>query len=142
MKQIVESLEAEFDSLYADWLEVLQDVDFEPAPATRKPSGTSAVELLVRSAARVEQCFGGLTARLWDDPYEWTLPESFSSNEAVRAYLDEVDQTRKRGFALFSSDKDLTRQIAAPEELKQVYVVVMRALLAATSDLTLARDRL
>ncbi|HLA94383.1 MAG TPA: hypothetical protein VK612_01590, partial [Pyrinomonadaceae bacterium] len=32
-------------------------------------------EYLLRSAASVEQTFGGITRRLWDDPFEWTLPE-------------------------------------------------------------------
>jgi hypothetical protein len=27
------------------------------------------------SPARSEQTFGGITTRLWDDPFEWTLPE-------------------------------------------------------------------
>ena len=28
------------------------------------------------SAGTIEQTFGGITANLWDDPFEWTLPET------------------------------------------------------------------
>src|SRR3712207_7579473 len=36
----------------------------------------SCGEHVLRSAAAVEQTFGGITVNLWDDPFEWTLPES------------------------------------------------------------------
>ena len=35
----------------------------------------SVGEYILRSAATVEQTFGALTTRMWDDPFEWTLPE-------------------------------------------------------------------
>jgi hypothetical protein len=74
----------------------------------------SAGESLLRSAAAVEQTFGGLTVNLWDDPFEWTLPETLSTPLAVEQYLIEVDKARERGFALIESDQDLYRQIAVP----------------------------
>jgi hypothetical protein len=84
----------------------------------RKSSGAFPVyscgEHLLRSAAAVEQTFGGITVNLWDDPFEWTLPETLSTPERVAEYLMEVEATRQRGFALFSSDDDLRKEIAVP----------------------------
>ena len=77
----------------------------------------SCGEYLLRSAAAVEQTFDGLTTRLWDDPFEWTLPEKLSTHEAIIQYLDEVEETRKKGFDFFRSDDDLARDIPAPEKL-------------------------
>lgn len=62
----------------------------------------------------MEQTFGGLTATLWDDPFEWTLPETLSTPDKVREYLAEAEATRRRGFALLQADADLSKQILAP----------------------------
>src|SRR6185436_11799101 len=51
-------------------------------------------EQLLRSAAAVERTFGGITANLWDDPFEWTLPEHLSTKERIDEYLGEVEDTR------------------------------------------------
>src|SRR5687767_462125 len=48
---------------------------------------------LLRSAAMVEQAFGGITTRLWDDPFEWTLPEKLNGKDSILCYLDEVKET-------------------------------------------------
>src|SRR5947207_1532178 len=74
----------------------------------RKPPSRSNVRLsggehILRSAASVEQTFGGITSNLWDDPFEWTLPETLPTANKVARYLDEVDATRKHGFELFKS---------------------------------------
>ena len=68
----------------------------------------SCGEYLLRSAAAVEQTFGGMTTSLWDDPFEWTLPEAMFDNQKILEYLGEVETTRKKGFALLKSDDDLT----------------------------------
>jgi hypothetical protein len=80
----------------------------------------SVGEYLLRSAAAVEQTFGGITTKLWDDPFEWTLPEKLSTTEALLEYLNEVEATRQKGFLFFKSDEDLNRQIPAPERLTSV----------------------
>src|SRR5258708_16646198 len=36
-------------------------------------------ENILRGAAAVERTFGGITANLWDDPFEWALPETLST---------------------------------------------------------------
>ena len=99
---------------------------------TKLPGFTAARyscgELLLRSAAIVEMTFGGITTRLWDDPFEWTLPEKLSTHEAILDYLDEVEQTRKKGFGYFSSDSDLIRKIPAPQQLKPLIDILLDAL--------------
>src|SRR3954463_14561074 len=74
----------------------------------------SCGEYLLRSAGAVEQSFGGITANLWDDPFEWTLPETLQTPARVRDYLNEVEATRRRGFALIASDHDLRKEISLP----------------------------
>ena len=88
--------------------------------ARRDVSGSIAMfscgEYVLRTAAIVEKTFGGITTRLWDDPFEWTLPEKLSDKHAIIDYLDEVEQTRSNGFKFFTSDSDLTREMPAPED--------------------------
>lgn len=74
-------------------------------------------EYIVRSAAMVEQTFGGITTRLWDDPFEWTLPEKLNDHARIIEYLSEVEAVRQRGFALLASDDDLAKQFPAPVRL-------------------------
>src|SRR5438067_4863884 len=71
----------------------------------------SCGEYIMRSAAMVEQAFGGITTRLWDDPFEWTLPEKLNTGGKILEYLIEVENTRVLGFGFFKSDEDLSRQI-------------------------------
>ncbi len=84
----------------------------------RQASGVFPVyscgEHILRGAAVVEQTFGGITANLWDDPFEWTLPETLPAPELVAGYLDEVEATRQHGFAFFKSDADLPKEIVVP----------------------------
>jgi hypothetical protein len=92
----------------------------------------SCGECLLRSAAAVEKTFGGITTRLWDDPFEWTLPEKLSTPAAVVDYLDEVEQVRRRGFDYFSSDEDLTRELPAPEHLRTLANVLLETIAVAS----------
>src|SRR4051812_33732235 len=78
-------------------------------------------EYILRSAASMEQTFGGLTTRLWDDPFEWTLPEKLNSTRLVLDYFDEVEESRIRSFAFFRADSDLLKQVPAPEKLTPVF---------------------
>ncbi len=90
----------------------------------REPSGFVQVyscgEHILRSAATVEQAFGGLTVNLWDDPFEWALPESLRTPALVEGYLCEVEETRSRAFHLFQSDNDLLKEIQLPSGELQV----------------------
>ena len=88
-------------------------------------------EYLLRSAASIEQTFGGITTRLWDDPFEWTLPEKLNATTLVADYLDEVESTRKKGLAFLSSDDDLGRRIPAPAEVKTIFEILTDTLVRA-----------
>ena len=85
----------------------------------------SCGEYTLRSAAMVEKAFGGITTRLWDDPFEWTLPEKLSDKDKILTYLNEVEATRKKGFAFFTSDNDLKRRIPAPEKLRTIIDILL-----------------
>ncbi len=74
-------------------------------------------EYILRSAAAVEQTFGGITTRLWDDPFEWTLPEKLHSVGLISKYLTEVDCTRSGGIAFIANDDSLSRSIPAPVKI-------------------------
>ncbi len=88
-------------------------------------------ENIARSAALIEMTFGGITTRLWDDPFEWTLPETLNDNAKICNYLDDVEATRRRGFALFKTDEDLGRSIPAPRELRTIGEILIDTLAGA-----------
>jgi hypothetical protein len=103
----------------------------------RRSSGAFPVyscgEHLLRSAAAVEQTFGGLTVNLWDDPFEWTLPEALSTPARVTEYLMEAEEMRLRGFALFQSDDDLRREISVPPgEMQTLFHLLTETLVRAS----------
>ena len=94
--------------------------------------GLSVGENVLRAAALVEQTFGGITANLWDDPFEWTLPENLSTNARVIEYLGEVEATRKRAFTAFKGDDDLSRQVRVPSgETQPIVTLLMETLVNA-----------
>ena len=104
---------------------------WQPRQTTGLAPVYSFGEYLLRSAAAVEQTFGGLTARLWDDPFEWTLPETLSTPDKAREYLAEVAATRQRGLALLTSDADLTKEIFAPGGMTSVGALLSETLARA-----------
>ena len=108
-REIVQHIDAEFASL----IKSLKDL----APSVPP-------ENLLRSAAVIEQMCGGLTANLWDDPFEWTLPETLSNVDRVIEYLDEVDVARKRAFASID-DAALSKYIAMPSGESQVLISLL-----------------
>jgi hypothetical protein len=91
-------------------------------------------ENLVRSAAAIEQLCGGLTANLWDDPYEWTLPETLSNTDRVDDYLDEVDLARQRAFSSFD-DAALTKLISVPSGESQLLISLLLETLVKAAEL-------
>lgn len=99
----------------------------------RHPPHVSIGENLLRSAAALEQTFGGLTANLWDDPFEWTLPESLSTAELVTEYLAEVDAARASVFKSIRSDRELTKFISGPSgEPQQLFGLLVDTLMKAS----------
>jgi hypothetical protein len=119
----------EIDKRSRELLEKVDDAQlFMRVADTGSLSGASVGEYILRSAAMVEKTFGGITTRLWDDPFEWTLPEKLSDKAAVLNYLDEVEATRAKGFAFFTSDDDLSREIPAPEKLTPIIDILLDTL--------------
>ena len=78
----------------------------------------------IRSAAAVEQMINGITVRLWDDPFEWTLPEQLPTVQDLIGYFDEVESARIRGFEFLNDDADLQKLTPAPVELKSLAEVL------------------
>lgn len=96
-------------------------------------STSSFGENILRSAGAVEQTFGGITCNLWDDPFEWTLPETLSTNEKLIEYLNEVEETRNKGFTLLKDDEVLKKEIPnAAGELTTLFVLLIETLVSAS----------
>ena len=107
------------------------DLYRKPREIEHSMAAFSCGEFLLRSAAVVEQTFGGITTRLWDDPFEWTLPEKLSTPELVAGYMDEVEATRAGAFKFFKSDDDLRKQIPAPENLRTIFDLLLETIARA-----------
>jgi hypothetical protein len=119
---IVASLDREFSRLHFSACAVIEqtsiDILYAIPALTSLPSASrqlpSIGESVLRGAAAIEQTFGGITANLWDDPFEWTLPEYLSTPAKIREHLGEVEATRKRAFASFVDDACLLKHVAVP----------------------------
>lgn len=141
MDRFIECLDRQFAQLHRGSHELIEaippDLLYYPLRQLRQPRQAESTllhscgEHILRSAAIVEQTFGGLSANLWDDPFEWTLPESLQNPDRVAGYLDEVEATRKRGFELFQSDADLLKEIMAPSGYTQLLPLILDTLTRA-----------
>jgi hypothetical protein len=137
MNKLVSCLDERYARLHALSVALVEAIPAERLYwQPRRSSGAYPVyscgEHLLRSAAAVEQTFGGIATNLWDDPFEWTLPETLSTKERVAEYLMEVEATRQRGFALFSGDDDLRKEIAVPSgEMQTLCVLLAETLMRA-----------
>jgi hypothetical protein len=119
-REIVQHIEREFASL----INSLKDLARSAPPNQH----------LLRSAAVIEQMCGGLTSNLWDDPFEWTLPETLSSAERIIDYLSEVDLARQHAFNAISDDSDLTRYISVPSGEPRLLISLLLETLVKASD--------
>jgi len=104
----------EFLRLQSEWGELIQAIEPDKIYQRTSAHELSPGEHIVRSAGAVEQTFDGITANLWDDPFEWTLPENLATREKLLEYFDEVKATRQRGFGLFKDDEDLLKEVMTP----------------------------
>lgn len=111
---------------------IVQTVD--PELLYRRVSDVSVGEQILRSAAVIEQTFGGLTANLWDDPFEWTLPETLRTSESIFDYLSEVDSTRQRFFESIQGDTDLKRYVPLPSGETKTLIELLVETLVRASD--------
>jgi len=124
--EIVDSLDREFARLHSRSCTIIENTRIDILYAggeTRPVSGGSPArsvgDSVLRAAATIEQTFGGITSNLWDDPFEWTLPEYLSTPAKVIEHLEEVEATRKRAFSSFLDDSCLLKRVATPSEATQ-----------------------
>jgi hypothetical protein len=130
MLDVLDERFAEVHSRSVSLIQTLDDRDLFRKPPELANSMTifSSGEYILRSAATVEQTAGGIMTRLWDDPFEWTLPEKLSTVDLVIEHLHEVENTRQRAFSFIDSDEVLVRQIQAPDNLRTIFDVLLRSL--------------
>jgi hypothetical protein len=130
-RQLVDYLDGEFSRLITNLKQLVNSIT--PDVLYRRPPSVTLGENLLRSAATLEQAFGGLTANLWDDPFEWTLPETLSTTELVNEYLSEVDAARQRAFRSIAGDRELTKNILGPwEKPRSLFAVLVETLIKAS----------
>ena len=136
MDKFIAGLDRQFAQLHSDSQKLIEAIS--PELLYYQPPGTSnslplhsCGEQILRSAAAVERTFGGITTNLWDDPFEWTLPETLPTPDKVAGYLDEVEATRKHGFQLFKNDSDLLKEIRAPAGYTQLLPLLLDTLTRA-----------
>lgn len=132
-RDIVASLDREFARLHSHSLGIIERTPASLLYEASTLAGLRSIgENVLRSAAAIEQTFGGLTANLWDDPFEWTLPEQLSTPSTVLAHLLEVEQTRTHAFRSFTGDPCLLKSIATPADgLVSLIELLLQTLLRA-----------
>ena len=131
-RDIVNHLERESIRLISSLKNLVGSVPFDLLYQT--PPSVSIAENILRSAAVIEQTCGGLTANLWDDPFEWTLPETLSTADRIVEYLSEVDVARERAFASIVDDGALTKYITVPSGEPRLLVSLLVETLVTASD--------
>ncbi|HEV7475141.1 MAG TPA: hypothetical protein VGN90_13900 [Pyrinomonadaceae bacterium] len=135
-RQIVESLDREFARLHvnsgaaiarapAGSLYLVPAQAGIPSSTAESTSMCSIGEGILRSAATVERTFGGITSNLWDDPFEWTLPEYLSTPDKITAHLAEVEEIRRRAFNSFADDDCLLKRVSLPSGESQPLIALL-----------------
>lgn len=132
MRVFIETLHSRFDEISKRSREIVSVIDAADLYRIVHAGGNeysrlSCGEMILRSAASIEQAFGGITTRLWDDPFEWTLPEAYPEAADMIRYLDEVDDLVKNGMRFFNDDTDLAKSIPAPVELRSIFEILLDA---------------
>lgn len=142
-RDIVASLDREFSRLHQQACAIISATSIDVLYAVPEQTGSSQLpavgESVLRGAAAIEQTFGGIIANLWDDPFEWTLPEYLSTPEKIREHLGEVEATRKHAFASFADDICLLKHVAVPSGATQPLIeLLLETLLNSASFQTQA----
>lgn len=131
-KEIVNQLDQQFSELIESLKRLVQSVP--PEMLYRNKPAVSIGENILRSAAAIEQTCGGITTNLWDDPFEWTLPETLSSAARIVEYLSEVDVSRQRAFNAIHDDGALLKYVSVPSGEPCVLVDVLLETLVRAGD--------
>jgi len=131
-RDIVDHLDLEFTSLLNSLKDLASSVPRDLL--YRNPPAISIGENILRSAAAIEQTCGGLATNLWDDPFEWTLPETLSTPELVVDYLSEVDLARQRAFNSIHDDGALSKYISVASGEPRPFVSLLLETLVSAGD--------
>jgi hypothetical protein len=136
MNRFIQTFDRQFLQLHQRSCEIIQKIPadkifWQPLEKDSLFPINSCGEYILRSAGRIEQTFGGITTKLWDDPFEWTLPEKLASNSLILEYLEEVEATRQKGFAFFQSDEDLKKELPAPVKIVSLFELLLETLTIA-----------
>jgi len=142
MNPFIAWFDQEFKRLEAAWRSSIAQLDGSTLYSEAAQQLAFPAEQILRSARIVEQVSGGITANLWDDPFEWTLPETLRTKDKLMAYVDEVCDARARAFAAFKSDADLLRTIMAPGGPTQLLSLLLDAISRARHHQLWAEDYL
>lgn len=130
-REVVELLDREFTSLVNSLRRLTTSVTTDLL--YRRPPTITIGENILKSTGVIEQSFGGITTNLWDDPFEWTLPETLSTPDLVLEYIAEVEGTRQRAFATFNDDATLLKLISVPSgDQIQLLGLLMQTLVRAS----------
>ncbi len=140
MNQFITWFDQEFKRLEAGWRNAIERLDPSTFYSESQQQLYPVAEQILRSARIVEQVAGGITANLWDDPFEWTLPETLKTKDKLIAYLDEVRSARARAFQLFKDDADLLKTVMAPSGPMQLMSLFLDVLVRAQCYDLKARD--
>lgn len=131
-RTIIDSLAREFARLHSTSCLFAKQLNDGSLYATPPGSSNSVGECILRCTAEIEQTFGGITANLWDDPFEWTLPEHLSTTTKLIEHLNDVEALRQRAFTSFLDDSCLSQDVATPSDTRPLIDLLLRTLLRAT----------
>ena len=115
-RRIVESLDREFARLHFSACRIIENTREDQLYLQESARCPSVGDRILRAAAAIERTFGGLTANLWDDPFEWTLPEYLSTPSRIIEHLGEVEALRAKAFESFTDDSCLLKHVATPAD--------------------------
>ena len=142
MNDLISWFDQGFTQLESDWRELIEQLDEASLYSEKQQQLCPAAEQILQSARIVEQVSGGITANLWDDPFEWTLPETLTTREKLISYFAEVSTARAHAFAFFEDDADLRKTVMAPRGPTQLISLLLDAFVRAGHHRLLAKDHL
>ena len=142
--EIVNDLDREFARLHLNSCAIIETTPLDilytiPAQAdmtflSASLGSASVGECILKCAAAIEQTFGGITANLWDVPFEWTLPEHLSTPDRINEHLAEVEATRRCAFSSFCDDASLLKHVVVPSGESQPLIDLLRETLRRAAN--------